>query len=308
MRIFLTGASGFVGSRVLDDLLAAGHTVTALVHSRRSKEKLLSRHPDLPVILGDVSNSEKMIRDLPKGTETVIFLPGLLREVPSKGITFPAVHVEGVRNVLAAAKEAGVRRWIEISALGAAPSGSTKYFRTKYDAEELVRASGLAWTILRPSLIFDCRLRGEHNFVDEVAKAIRMAPFVPVLGSGSYILQPVSLDDVSEAILQSLTKPETIGKTYELGGPEQLTYREVVTTIARAMNSKKPAIRVPLWLIMSIARLMDRFSWFPITADEIEMLRNGNYVRNPAKEREARETFKLPMKRFLECVPLSLHK
>ena len=308
VNIFLPGASGFVGQRVLNDLLSAGHTVTALVHSARSKSRLASHYPGLSIAPGDVSHADEILRALPAGTEAVVYLPGLLREFPNKGITFRKVHVEGVQNVLSAAKQQGVRRWIELSALGAGPNPSTAYYRTKLEAEELVRSSGLDWTILRPSLIFDDRPRSEHNFVGEVARAIRIAPFIPILGSGAFRLQPISLDDVSQAIVQALAEPETFGNIYKLGGPETLTYREVVLWIADAMGSKKAAIQIPLWEILAMARRLDRFTWFPISTDEITMLRNGNYVHDPADNQKVRETFDLPMKRFSDCIGLALKK
>jgi uncharacterized protein YbjT (DUF2867 family) len=314
MKIFLAGASGYVGERVLDDLLAAGHEVTALVHSERSREEIARADPNVKAVKGDVTSADDMLRAVPSGTQAVIYLPGLLRESPthdrssaSKPITFRAVHVEGVRNVLAAAKAAGARRWVQMSALGARQNGATEYYRTKWEAEELVRASGLGWTILRPSLIFDDRPRRQHNFVAEVANAIHLAPFVPILGSGKFLLQPVSVDDVSQTIIQSLTKAETIGKIYEMGGPEKMTYRELVRIIAAARGTKKPAIKIPLWAIMSVARLLGRFSWFPITVDEIVMLRCGNYVHDSSDDRKWREAFELPMKRFSESVSLALH-
>ncbi|MFI5201723.1 MAG: NAD(P)H-binding protein [Candidatus Kapaibacterium sp.] len=321
MKILLAGASGFMGERVLKDLLSASHEVTALVHSDRSVSELARSNPRVKAVTGDVTRSSDMLRAMPNGIEAIIYLPGLLRESPREGITFRAVHVEGVRNVLAAAKAVGMddrsstRRWIQMSALGAGPNASTEYYRTKWEAEELVKASSFDWTILRPSLIYDDRPRRQHNFVDEIVKAIRMAPFVPILGNvddrsstGEFLLQPVSVDDVSQTIVQSLAKPETAGNIYEIGGPEKLTYRQVVITIARAMGTKKPAIKIPLGAIMSTARLLDRFSWFPITRDEIRMLRDGNYIRDPGEDRKWRETFELPMKRFTEGIQLAVHR
>jgi uncharacterized protein YbjT (DUF2867 family) len=308
MKIFLAGASGFVGERVLNDLLSAGHEVTALVHSDRSMEEIAGTKPEVRVVKGDVTRIDQMLRAVPEGTQAVIYLPGLLREFPRQGITFRSVHVEGVSNILTAASQSGATRWIQMSALGAVANASTGYYRTKWEAEEQIRTSGLEWTILRPSLIFDDRPRRQHNFATEIAKAIRMAPFVPILGSGTFLLQPVSVDDVSQTIVQSLLKTETIGKIYEIGGSEKMTYRQVVLLIAHAMGSKKPAIKIPLWSMMFLARLLDRFSWFPITRDEILMLRDGNYVRDPAEDRKWREAFELPLKQFSESLSSALHK
>jgi uncharacterized protein YbjT (DUF2867 family) len=302
MRIFLAGASGYVGSRVLDDLLAKDHEVTAHAHTDRSRQELLRKHPSLQVALGDVADAEAMLRAVPLGIEAVIYLPGLLREFPRKGISFQKAHVEGCRNLMAAGKRAGVRRWIELSALGAGPGAKTPYFRTKWEAEEHVRSSGLNWTILRPSVIVDDRPSHRKNFVGEIANVIRELPFIPVLGSGKYRLQPVSLDDVSQTIVQSLEKPETVGKTYEIGGPEKLRYIEIVQIIAIAMGIKKPRLHLPMWLCEVLAFPFQTFTWFPFTVDQLVMLKEENIVKNATKDREWRETFDLPMKRYEECV------
>jgi uncharacterized protein YbjT (DUF2867 family) len=306
MNIFLAGASGYVGSRVINDLVVAGHHVVALAHSDHSLQEIARTYPNVTVVQGDVSRPEDMLRSMPQETEAIIYLPGLLREFPRRGITFRTVHVEGVRNVIAAAKQAGARRWIQMSALGARPDTSLKYYHTKWEAEELVRASGFDWTILRPSLIFDDRPRRQHNFVNEIAKAIHRAPFVPIVGNGEFLFQPVSVDDVSETIVQSLTKSETIETIYEMGGPERISYHELVTAIARTMRTKKPAVKIPFWLMTSVAHLFNSFNWFPITVDELEMLKNGNYVRDPQEDLKWRNTFDVPMKRFSECMEKSL--
>lgn len=289
-----------MGERVLDDLVAAGYPVTAHVHSDSSRRLVESKYPALRIVQADLSEPEQVRGIIPDGTEVVIWLPGILREWPKRGETFQRVHVDGVRNLLADAKRVGVSRWIECSALGAAPGTGRGYYDSKWQAEELVRASGIAHTVVRPSLIFDDRPRRQHNFVDEIVAAIRMSPFVPVLGSGKYLLQPVSVADVARTIVQSLGKPETIGKTYDLGGPAKMTYRELIVTIARAMHTRKPALRVPIWLALSAAWLFQGMRSFPITVDEIRMLTGGNFVRDPEREREWRATFELEATPFNE--------
>src|SRR5439155_23279901 len=102
------------------------------------------------------------------------------------------------------------------------------------------------------------------------------------------------------------SKPETIGKTYEIGGPEKLTYLEIVRTIAREMNVKKPRLHLPMWLCEWLAFLFQTFAWFPFTVDQLVMLKEENIVKDPAKEQEWRETFDLPMKRFEDCVRIAL--
>src|ERR1700733_6229300 len=134
MRIFLAGASGFAGEGVLEGLVAAGHEVVALVHSDKSLEEITKGNPKVKAVIGDVASAEDMLRAMPRGVDAVIYLPGLLREFPRKGITFRRVHVDGVRNLLAAAKRSGASRWIQMSALGAKPEAATKYYSTKWEA------------------------------------------------------------------------------------------------------------------------------------------------------------------------------
>ena len=304
--IFLAGASGYVGERVLDDLLRLGHDVVAHVHSDRSREMMQSKYPALRIVQCDLANADEVRSIIPDCVRAVIYLPGLLRM--SNGQTFEGVHVAGVRNLLAEFKktpmkqsgEVEVRRWVHMSALGVRPNAPQKYYETKWRAEEMIRGSGLGWTILRPSLIFDDRRRRQHNFVSEIVRAIRMAPFIPILGSGKFVLQPVSVDDVSQTILQSLAKSETIQKTYELGGPEKITYTEIMRRVARGIGSKKLALHIPMWLMFGSARLLQRFSWFPITVDELQMLTSGNYIRDAEREQEWRRMFNVPMKAFNE--------
>ncbi len=314
MRVLLAGASGFVGSRVLDDLLRAGHNVTALSQSERSRATILAKHPEVAVVIGDVGNVAEMKRAMPEGIEAIIYLPGLLREFPRKGITFRSAHVEGPKNLLNAWRGAAPRalavsdeqqprlRWIEMSALGTRPNASTAYFSTKWEAEEHIRASDTGWTIIRPSVIFDDRPSDRMNFVGELAKVIRLAPFIPVFGDGKYRMQPVSVDDVSQTIVQALGKSETIGKTFELGGPEKLSYNEIVSQIAVALGKRKPMLHIPFSLARVAASLMEGFSFFPFTVDQLTMLLEENIVRDPGKEKEWREMFELPMKRFGESI------
>ena len=307
MHIFLTGPTGFVGSRVLDDLLSAGHKVTALAHSKRSRAELQRLYPQVALVIGDASKAEDIRGIIPPGTDAVLYLPGLLREFPKRGATFQAVHVEGVRNLLGEAKRAGVRRWIQMSALGVSADASTGYFQTKWQAEQLVRQSELDWTILRPSVIFDDRPSKQINFVGELAKVIAITPIIPVFGDGQYRMQPVSVDDVSQTTVQSLVKPETIGKTYELGGPEKLLYVQILRLIARSLGKRRRLIHIPFWIVEPMAALLQGFTFFPFTLDQLTMLKEENIIHDPDKEPEWRVTFDLPLKQFTVALNKAKH-
>jgi NADH dehydrogenase len=235
-----------------------------------------------------------------QGQEAIIYLPGLLREFPSKGITFQKVHVDGVRNLLAIAKESGVQRWLQMSALGTTAEATTGYYKTKWQGEQLVQNSGLDWTIFRPSVIFGSEPTKRITFAGELAHAIKVAPFLPIFGNGKYRMQPVSRDVVCGAIVKSLAQPETIGKIYELGGPEKLTYIEIMRGIAQAMGKPKPAVYIPFWPVEMMAALFDRYKFFPLTRDQLVMLKNENIVKDPAREREFETTFHPSQPTFAE--------
>lgn len=302
MNVLLTGPTGFVGSRVLEDLHTAGHQITALAHSRNSLRSIESLAPNATVVFGDVSNPFETKGIVPDGIDAILYLPGILREDKSKRMTFQRVHVEGVRNLLSEAKRVGVRRWLQMSALGVGPEQSAGYYETKWQAEELVRNGGLAWTVIRPSYIFDDRPTEKKNFVSELLTVIEPTPIVPIPGDGKYRGQPVSLDDVSQTVVQSLSDDKTIGQTYELGGPEKLTYDQVINIIVRALGLRRTLVHLPLGLVEFGAALLGRFQFFPATSEQLEMLVAENIVRDPLSEKAWRDAFTLPLKRFEDGV------
>lgn len=267
MKIFITGATGFVGSHLRRELLAQGHTLRVLVHGRTGA---LAAGEE--AVSGDVRDLSTF-RDAASGCAAVINLVGIIREFPAKGVTFQALHVEATRNALAAAQQAGVRRYLQMSANGTRPQAVAGYHQTKWAAEELVRGSGLEWTIFRPSLIFG----PEDAFVNMLAGYIRSFPAVPVIGDGTYQMQPISADDVARCFALALAQPETIGQTYALCGPDRLSYVELLDTIGRAVG-KDHVLKVPqpLGLMKLLVPFMQNFAAFPLTMDQLTMLVEGN--------------------------------
>jgi uncharacterized protein YbjT (DUF2867 family) len=301
MRVLLPGIAGFVGKGLLDELLGRGHEVIGIVRSESDLARL-PRSGQLQVVYGDVSAPARLSEALPSSFDACIYLPGLLREFPAKGITFQQVHVEGVRNLLKLAKDRGATRWLQMSALGVGRGYSTKYYQTKLEAETLVKQSGLDWTIFRPSVMFSEEYDPRLNFVSELGKVVRMAPVIPIFGDGKYRMQPVALSVLAKAMVDSLSNAETNGKTYEVGGPDQLQYRQILQTIARAQGKKKPMISVPFGLMKGVASLLDRFPFFPVTRDQLTMLEHENIVRDPKLEREFNATFNPKRITFAEGV------
>jgi uncharacterized protein YbjT (DUF2867 family) len=270
MRVFLTGGTGFVGSEVLRQLTAAGHTVRALVRPG-SEDKLVVRQ-GVEIHRGD-ANDPASLDGAMAGCEAVIHLIGIIREFPAKGVTFARLHVEATSHVLAETQRQGIRRYLHMSANGTGPGSSSGYFRSKWQAEELVRASGLDWTIFRPSLI-----HGEGDqFVNMLARLIRLSPLLPVVGDGQYRLAPVFVQDVAAAFTRGLEVAAARGKTYHCCGPEAYTYDQLLDLIGRALGRKKVRkLHQPVALVRPAVSLFQSFSFFPITGDQLAMLLGGN--------------------------------
>lgn len=276
MKIFLTGGSGFVGSEVMRQLVAAGHSVRALV--REGSEGKLVVAKDVEVHFGDVTDAASLIGAL-DGCAAAIHLVGIIREFPGRGVTFKKIHVKGTENMLEAAKEQGIKRYLHMSSNGSRESSNTLYHRTKWQAEEMVRDTSLDWTIFRPSLIFG----PGSEFVSMLAELIRRIPVVPVFGDGKYRMQPVAVEQVAASFVKALKIPETIGSTYLLGGGASYSYNEILDLTARALGKQKVCkVHQPLFMIKPMIKMLQSIEQFPITSDQLKMLVEGN-VCDPAK-------------------------
>jgi uncharacterized protein YbjT (DUF2867 family) len=203
------------------------------------------------------------------GCDAVIHLVGIIREHRATNATFERVHVEGTRNVLEAAKAAGVPRYLHMSALGTRPGAASRYHRTKWAAEEAVRGSSLGWTIFRPSIIYG---RGD-GFITLLASMVRRLPTVPVIGSGRQRLQPIAVEGVAEGFAGALERPATIKQTYEVGGPDAVTMLDLLDLIGRALGRRRVRkIHVPLGVMTPMAKLLHSLPGFPVTPDQLLML------------------------------------
>lgn len=267
MRIFIAGGTGFVGAHLVEALREKGHELRLLVH-RRSPGSTAG----IDQIEGDVTNLESF-QQAASGCDAVINLVGIIREFPARGITFERLHVRATANMLAATRTAGIRRYLQMSALGTRPDAVSRYHQTKFRAEELVRSSGLDASILRPSLIYG----PGDSFVNMLAGQLRLIPVMPVIGSGRYRLQPIHVDDVARCFALALEMPETIGHCYELCGNNRLSYVELVDAVASAMGKPAPfKVRMPLGLMKMTIPVMQRVPRFPITMDQLQMLIEEN--------------------------------
>lgn len=294
MNIFISGGSGFVGSHLCRALRADGHQLRILSHARPH-----AAEPSITFIAGDVTHTTGLAEAM-AGCDAVINLVGIIREFPSRNITFAKLHVDATANLLAAAAHTGIRRYLHMSALGTRADAVSAYHRTKWQGEQLVRSSNLHWTIFRPSLIF-----GPHDaFINMLAGQIRLAPVMPVIGSGSYRLQPIHADDVARCFALALTNPTTIGHTYELCGADRISYCALLNLIAAALGIKSPwQPHLPLGLMKMIIPIMQKIPQFPITMDQLQMLLEENIGSS-----DWQDTFAFTPRSLAEGIGEYLHK
>lgn len=266
MKIFIAGGTGFVGGHLTREFLNRGHELRMLVHRRGPMAENVEQFE------GDVTRLEGFERAA-EGCEAVINLVGIIREFSTREVTFERLHVQATANMLTAAKKAGVRRYLQMSALGTRPDAVSAYHKTKFRAEELVRASGLEWTILRPSLIFGPK----DAFINMLADQLRLVPVMPVMGDGRYRLQPIHADDVARCFALALELPATIGQCYEICGNDRLSYVELLDAVAAAMGKSPPfKPHAPLGLMKLVIPAMQHIPQFPITMDQLQMLLEEN--------------------------------
>jgi NADH dehydrogenase len=237
---------------------------------RPGSEYKLKQPDKVEVIAGEVTESADLIQGM-KGCDAAIHLVGIIRAFPSQDITFERLHTEATANVVAAAKEAEVPRLLHMSALGAREDGSTPYLRTKFAAEEHVRQSGLNYTIFRPSLIFGRGGEAIKMFGDMVKKYV-----VPIIGDGQYRFQPVSVTTVAQGFEKAL-EPETAkDQTLDVGGPENVTFDEIMDTLARVMGKSIVKIHMPVLPLRLATSALQHAPGYPLTIDQITMLLEGS--------------------------------
>ncbi len=286
MHVYLTGATGFVGAYVLRELVERGHTARCLV--REAGTPLAVEGEAVETVRGDVTEARSLAGTM-RGCEAVIHLVGIIEEKPSKGVTFEAIHFEGTRNVVEAAREAGVGCFVQMSANGARADGVSAYQTSKWRAEEYVRSAGFdRWTVLRPSLVFGDPGAGTEEFASRLARQlIKPFPILPVFGDGSYRMQPIAVEEVAAAFVQALTLEAAAGQTYCVAGLEAYPYTEILDRITRGLGLEpKPKLNNPLWLVRPAVHTLGKFGLLPISPDQFEMLVEGNTCDSAAFYRD----------------------
>lgn len=269
MRVALTGATGFVGRSIVDELLARGHHLTVLARDPGAARLRWSSR--LKIFAGNVLDARSLAPAF-QGQEAVIHLVGIIHE--KGGRSFDEVHRRGTQNVVLSAGKAGVRKYLHMSAMGASPCAPSRYGRSKAAGEDAVRQSPMEWTILRPSVIFG----PGDGFVTLLANVIRRSPgFMPVIGPGTVRFMPVSVHEVARVFTDALQMPEITQKSFEVGGPEVLTLNQIQREIASALGKKgKPAVHLPLWWGRALAGALELFPHPPLTRDQLKSMKSDN--------------------------------
>lgn len=274
--VAVTGAAGFVGTHVCAALVRAGWPVRALVHSER-KAAVRIAHLDVQIASGDIRDAG-FLRDAFDGARTVVHLAAIAIE--RAGSTFESVNSEGTASVVRAAADARAERIVHMSQNGADSRSRSRFLRSKGVAEEIVTASTLRWTVLRPSVIFG----PEDEFVNALARIVRVTPLLlPVPGGGSARFQPVHVDDVAAAVVRSVASDSTAGHRYEIGGPLALSLREMTERILVAMQAHRVIVPVPLRLARAAVSVVQRLvPNLPVTPELLDLLALDNTVEHNA--------------------------
>jgi uncharacterized protein YbjT (DUF2867 family) len=265
--ILVLGGSGFVGRHVASQVAAAGRRVIVPTR-RRENAKHLILLPTVDVVEADI-HDEKALERLARGAGTVVNMVGILNQTRSGD--FARVHVELTRKVVGACRAAGVSRLLHMSALGADPQGPSRYLATKGEAEAIVAASGLAWTIFQPSVIFG----REDRFLNLFARLERLLPVI-ALACPHARFQPVFVGDVARSFMLALPDDATHGQRYPLCGPKIYTLRELVAYVGELTGDRRPILALGPSLSMLQARIME---WLPgplMSRDNVLSMRKDN--------------------------------
>jgi uncharacterized protein YbjT (DUF2867 family) len=283
--ILVTGGTGFVGGHVVHELRGRNLPVRCLVRDVAKAAKLSGWGCEL--VEGDMRDSDSLARAV-TGAETVVHLVAIRQGKPEQ---FQRIMVEGTRHLLAAADDAGVRRFVHMSALGT--SEETKdlvpYYGAKWETEELVRSAGIPHVIFRPSFVFG----SDGGILPTFAKLAKLTPVTPIVGSGRQRIQPIWADDVANYFGEAVERGDVAGRTYELGGPDVVTWNEFWQRLKGTLGVRRPSIHVPVGLMRINALVTERLPGnIPLTRDLLKMLEHGD---NVVSDDEAMRTFELSL-------------
>lgn len=284
MTVLVTGGTGFVGEHVVHALRARELKVRALVRDPKRARRLSAWGAE--IVVGDITDTT-VLRAACVGATSIVHLVAIIK---GSRADFERVMEHGTRNLVAAAENAGVGRFVLASALGLDERSrdAVPYFTAKWEMERAVRSSSLDYVVFRPSFIF-----GEDGGVlPTFVRLARLAPVTPIVGDGTARLQPIWVDDVAGYYARALDHPAATGRVFEIGGPEVVTWNDFWGRLKRVLGARRPSVHVPVGILRAQAAFTERLPGAPVTRDQLTMLELGdNVVTDPS----AVETFQLPL-------------
>jgi len=283
VKVLVTGGTGFIGPKVVHALRAQGRDVRALVRHPERASQLAAWGAELAA--GDVTDMASL-RAAAVGCTHVVHLVSILK---GSSADFERVMTQGTADLVAAAKDAGVERFVLMSALGT--SATTKdtipYFGSKWAMEQEVLQSGLEYTIFRPGFVF-----GRGGALPLFIKQVRYSPVVTVIGSGLQRIQPIWVEDVAEYLARSVDLPQAANRTFEIGGPDVVTWNELYGKIAKVLGKRRKLVHVPASVARAGAQLTEWIPGAPLTTDQVAMIEAGD---NTVSGSDAVDAFQLPL-------------
>jgi NADH dehydrogenase len=294
--ILLTGGTGFLGSLVREQLVALDYPLRVMTRGAedwRGTGVGELRGRGIDTVLVDLRNPGRVASAV-EGCTAVINTVGILRE--GADATFEDVHVKGLQNLVAAAEVYGVQRFIHVSCLGTGAIEQSDYMVSKRRGEELVMAGQFHWTIFRPTFMFGQRCR----LAELILPIVKAAPIVPVIGTGLNQVQPVSVNDVADCVVQSIYNKETAGKIYELAGPRAYSMIEFVQLLSQGLGRSKPTVNIPLNVALKAVKMTGRIMpAVALSMDVIDLLVSDAVADTTAMC----ETFQVNMQNFEDSLP-----
>ena len=285
MRVLVTGGTGFVGPKVVASVREAGHDVRCLVRNPKPGAEVAALGCEL--VEGDMTDASSLRRGV-EGQEAVVHLVAIRQGRPDQ---FERIMTQGTRDLVAAAKEAGVRRFVLMSALGTTEQTKdlVPYYGAKWAMERAVEGSSIDHVIFRPSFIFG----RDGGILLTFKRLAKLAPVTAIPGAGTQRIQPIWVDDVAAHFTAALEKPEATNRTFELGGPDQVTWNEFWDRLKRVLGVRRPSVHVPMPLMRMNALVTDRLPGdIPLTRDLLKMLEAGD---NVVSGDDAVKTFGIPL-------------
>jgi nucleoside-diphosphate-sugar epimerase len=274
MRVFLTGATGFIGGHILGALSERGHQVTCLARSYSARQIEALAYPQVRTVVGEFTKPEFWLHQV-AGHDVAVNAVGIIREAP--GSSFEAVHTQAPVALFDAAQRGGVRKIVQISAMGADDGAQSRYHLSKRAADRCLAPLGIPYVVLRPSIVYGPQDHSMTYFLSLAA-----LPLTPVPGDGQFRVQPVYIDDLVHAVVQAVEREDLTNLTVDIGGREPISFNALLDVLAHRLGKKKARkLHVPDWIMGALAAISDALGGRgPITGEELGMLRRGNVGDN----------------------------